>query len=215
MSGNLTRTLCFACLSVLAGCAPRAVLAQANPDSVHHGNDCRLAAQVISTGHPAHRAEWALAKIQNCRDGGHTLAQAISARRSSSDVEALDAVTRPAIRLRDGEVFSASLEIAGDRGASPQARVFAIRTLMWAMFPGGGIEYSDLADLVQGRQRSCFGHGPSTETEITQGTPLPRDYVDRAKALARRLNEDETEVHSVRRAAVCLALVQPWSKLPD
>jgi hypothetical protein len=205
----------LAAIALLAACAPPAVLAQADPDSVHHQNDCRFAAQVVATGQPAARREWALSIIETCRAGGAALAQAIRTSRSSTDVGYLDTLTRPAIRLRDGDVFAASMEIAGDPSASTPARVFAIRTLMWAMFPGGGIAYEDLADMVQGRQRSCFGHGPSTHTDVVQGTPLPGDYVARAKALANRLNADGSEARAVRRAAVCLTLLEPWSGLPN
>jgi hypothetical protein len=198
-------------LLTLAACAPRAVLAQDRPDSVHHRNDCRLAAQVISTGQPLPRREWALAVIQGCREGGPALARAMRESRLSSDTAYLNALTWPAIRLRDGEIFQAAMQVAADRGASTQARVFAIRTLMWSMYPGGGIDYADLADLVQGRPRSCFGHGPSTHTSVTQGAALPVDFVARAKELAKTLDHDPTEPLPVRRAAVCLTLVRPWS----
>jgi len=213
MNMLFTTILRCAPLLVLAACAPRLVAAQERPDSVHHRNDCRLAAQVISTGRPLPRREWALEVIQNCREGGSALAGAMRESRLSSDTAHLNALTWPAIRLRDGEIFQAAMQIAADRGASTQARVFAIRTLMWSMYPGGGLEYADLADLVQGRPRNCFGHGPSTHTIVTQGTPLPADYVARAKALARALDHDATETLAVRRAAVCLSLVRPWSGL--
>lgn len=209
----LAMILRYAPLLVLAACAPRMVLAQDRPDSVHHRNDCRLAAQVISTGQPLPRREWALAVIQGCREGGPALARAMQESRLSSDTAYLNSLTWPAIRLRDGEIFQAAMQVAADRGASTQARVFAIRTLMWSMYPGGGLDYADLADLVQGRPRSCFGPGPSTHTSVTQGTALPADFVARAKALAKTLDHDATEALAVRRAAVCLTLLRPWSGL--
>jgi hypothetical protein len=195
----------------LAACAPTFAVAQAEPDTVHLRSNCRLAAQVISTGHPAPRREWALGIIPRCRDGGPALAQALRAHRTSTSVESLNSLTWPTIRLRDGQVFSVAMEIAADRSASTPARVFAIRTLMWAMSPGGGIDYAELIAPPE-RQRSC-GYGPSTHTAVTQGAPLPADYVARSKALANNLVRDSTEEFSVRRAAVCLAYLQPWAGL--
>jgi hypothetical protein len=183
-------------------------------DSVDLRNRCRLAVQTIATTHPAPHSGWAVQFIQNCPEGGRVLANAFREARSSRDTALLDAITRPAIRLRDGGLFSAALEIAGDRGASPEARVYAIRTLMWAMYPGGAIHYADLADVIPNHQRSCFGAGPSTHTVVTPGeTAMPADYVTQAKTLARRINADAAEPHRVRRAAVCLMLVQPWPGL--
>jgi hypothetical protein len=155
--------------------------------------------------------DWAFAVIRTCRDGGAALAQAIRANRTSGDTAFLNALTEPAIQLRDGDVYTAAMEVAADRGASREARVFAIRTIIWSMYPGGGIDYSALSDGSQG----CLGQGPSTHTEVTQGTSLPSDYVARAKSLARTLTEDGMEPAAVRRAASCLRIVRPWPYLPS
>ena len=203
-------------LSVLliSALAPPLAAQSEQPDSIHWRNQCRLAAQTIASTHPAPHAGWAITVIQNCPEGGHVLADALREVRTSRDTALIDAITRPAIKLRDGELFGVALDIAGDRIASIEARIFSIRTLMWAMYPGGALEYDDLADLRPSGQRSCFGAGPSTHTIITRGaTPLPPDYVARAKAVAQRLNEDAGEPRPVRRAAVCLLLLEPWPAL--
>jgi hypothetical protein len=198
-------------MAMLSACASSSILAQAEPDSVHRRNECRLAAQVISTGNPAPRKDWALAVIRTCREGGAALARAISRARTNPDTAALNALTAPTVQLRDGAVFATALEIAGDRSASVEARVFAIRTLIWSMYPGGGINYPDLS----GGSHRCLGYGPSLHTEVTQGAALPRDYVARAKSLARTLTENVTEAVPVRRAASCLGIVNPWPRLPS
>lgn len=205
----------IALCALLVAVAHSSLSAQdAHTDSIHHRNDCRLAAQSIAAHHPAPKEGWAMEIIQNCAEGGPVLARALKEAQSSTDTALLNAITRPAIQLRDGDVYTAALDVAGNRGATIQARVFAIRTLMWAMYPGGSLDYDDLADLVQGRTRSCFGAGPSTHTFVTHGeTPLPADYVDRAKMLAQRINTDAGEPREVRRAAACLYLLQPWPGL--
>jgi hypothetical protein len=194
---------------LLAGaCAPRSTLAQARPDSVHHRNDCRLAAQVVTAGHPRPRLAWATNIMRTCRDGGGPIAQAFSANRHSTDTTYLNALTHPAIALRDGRLFETAIAIASDRRASLQARVYAIRTLIWSMYPGGGIGYTDLVD-TPGRERNCGG-GPSTHTVVTFGSPMPANYVDRARSVANHLMSDTTEPFALRRAAVCLAGVRPY-----
>jgi hypothetical protein len=193
--------------------APRISTAQASPDSVHHRNDCRLAAQVVASGHPATKRQWAFGTIARCAGAGPVLAQAIRAHRASVNVVDLDSLTQPTFRLRDADVLRAAMEIAGDRGASSPARVFAIRTLIWSMYPAGGVTYEDLADVVTGRDRNCYGYGPSTHPLITQGTALPPDYITRAKELANTVLHDSTEARPVLRAAACLFLIRPWPGL--
>src|SRR5690349_17810761 len=37
-----------------------------DPDDVHHRNDCRLALQIVETGHPAPHREWAYSLLPRC-----------------------------------------------------------------------------------------------------------------------------------------------------
>jgi hypothetical protein len=109
---------------------------QSNSHSSEHRNDCRLAEQVLATGRPPTRKEWALGVVWNCRDAGPTLAAALTAAGASTDTAYLNPLTAPFIQLRDGYVVTAALALAGDRYASLTARVVAIRTLMYAVRPG-------------------------------------------------------------------------------
>jgi hypothetical protein len=169
------------------------------PDSVQHRNNCRLARQVIASGHPSPREEWALGVVWNCADAGPTLAAALSAARASTDTAYLNALTAPFIQLRDGTVFSAALSIAGDRAASVPARVAAVRTLMYAVRPGG---YVDPAALPAADTRYCFGI-PTPHSRIVNGASLPADYVAQVRALAHRIQNDPGESAGMRRAANC------------
>lgn len=194
------RAVAFAAgLVMVAACAPAVMTAQANPDSIHHRNDCRLAEQVLSTGHPAPREEWALGVIWNCPDAGATLAAALTAARTSADTAYLNALTAPFIQLRDGQVFAAALTVAGDRGASLPARVAAIRTLMYAVRPGG---YVDPAALPNPRTVNCFGM-PSPHSEVLNGAPLPSDYLAQVHALMSQIQSDTSEAEGIRHAANC------------
>ena len=180
-------------------CAPATVTAQADPDSVQHRNNCRLAEQVLSTGHPAPREQWALEVIWNCPEVAGTLAHSLSAARASTDTAYLNALTAPFIRIRDGEVFSAAAALAQDRSASVPARVAAIRTLMFAVRPGGVV---DFAWLMNPNTVQCF-LPRGLHAEILNGAPLPNDYLAQVRSLASRIQSDATEPQIVRSAANC------------
>src|ERR1044071_7803060 len=121
-----------------ASCA----LAQADPDSVKRRNDCRLAGQVLSTGHPATHYEWALEKAWHCPDAAAGIASRLRASAASRDTAVLEALTRPTQRLRDGQIFAIALAIVGHNAASLEARVYAARTLLYALRPDSGIEHN-------------------------------------------------------------------------
>lgn len=132
--------------TLVATLLPLMASGQANPDSVKNRNDCRLAVQVVTTGHPAVKTDWAMAFVRDCPDLPSALARSIRELRSSRDTGVLDRLTAPADWLRDGSVYGAAYEVLQDRMASPEARVFAIRVLMWAYLPGLELNYSHLVD---------------------------------------------------------------------
>jgi hypothetical protein len=183
----------------IAACTPAAVTGQANPDSVRHRNYCRLAEQVLSSGHPAPHEGWALGVIWNCPEAGPTLAAALTAATVSTDTVYLNALTAPFIQIRDGHVFAAGLAVAGNRGASLPARAAGIRTVMYAVQPGG---YVDPDALPNPRSINCFGT-PSPHSQVLTGAPLPSDYLEQARALMSRITADQSEAEGIRRAARC------------
>lgn len=199
----MLRTTTFALLAALL---PAHCLGQTNPDSVKHRNDCRLAAQVLATGNPAPRYQWALEMAWNCAEAAPMIAQRLEALANSLDTAALNALTAPTIKLRDGRIFAAALRVAGSKTATPEARAFAVRTLIYAMRPGGGITYAALINPDAG----CFGGGPSPHQSITPGAPLPADYVQQVNALGRRLARDTTEPESIRRIGFCAAAAREF-----
>lgn len=207
MSAHLLRILSFVVLLV-----PASLHAQANPDTVKHRNDCRLAAQVLTTGQPAVKRAWAITQARTCAGVADQLANALRGSRVSTDTVRLSALTAPADWLRDGRLFSAAYDIVRDRTASVQARVFATRVLMWAFAPGDEIDYRHLVDLNGDGQWSCGGTGASWHGEITRGTPLPSNWAAQANALGRSIAHDRDEPSAVRQAAVCLALVIPQTE---
>jgi hypothetical protein len=188
---------------------PLELQGQADPDSIKHRNDCRLAAQTVTTGRPANKLEWALHTIRRCPIAADDLARALSEARGSADTVLLKRLTAPTDWLIDGRIVETAVAILQDRGTSPQARVFAVRPLIWSLTPGGELEYGHLVDLDGDGRRSCGGRGPSFHGRVTAGEPLPAEWVERLRGVALTIHGDANEPTAVRQAVGCLLLTRP------
>lgn len=198
----LTAVLLIACARVHA---------QTDPDSVYAPSACRLARQVLETGEPARHTAWALRQIGACGPATHgaTLADAVRRLRAETDTAQLREFWRASRYLRDGELFRASLDVAGNRGASPQARVFALLSLLHTVRVGRSADYRHMVGGFEedsGLRRvrgGCARIFVSDDVRIV-GSPLPADYGERVRTLAQRLRKDVTEPLDVQTAASCL-----------
>lgn len=188
---------------------PSLLGAQTNPAVVKHRNDCRLAKQVLETGHPAPHRDWALQRIDGCDPNlaGEALASAMRRLRTSSDHVVLAQLARRARPIHDASFFAAALEIAGDRGASIPARVAAFRALMWFQEPNRVLTDSefyvsfDVDDLQVAINRCQFNR--VLHSEPREGSPLPADFREQINTLASRVFNDRSEPVLVRAAALC------------
>lgn len=196
----------FLALLVIASCmAPLGAHAQPAADAARHQNDCRIAVQVVTTGQPQARQEWALSKIRSCgADAGRALASIIPRLREVPDTARLNRYFSATREVYDGQIFDAAFAIAGDRTASTPARVFALRSLIWSGNPGRLLSYTDLAGDASGRTH-CAG-GFTSHVSLTAGAPLPAGYDARVRELAARLARDSSVPVEVRRAAQCAKL---------
>jgi hypothetical protein len=209
---DMRRLLLTAVVAVLF---PLAASAQANPDSVRFRNDCRLAMQVVTTGHPAMKIDWAMAFVRECPGLAGNLARALREARTSRDTAELNRLTTPADWLRDGALFSTARELLADETASPEARVFAVRVLMWAYVPGMEIDYQNLVDTDGDGIPTCSGLGPGLHGELQRGAPLPGDWIAQGQALGRAVALDTGGDARVRQAARCLAVIIPFPQVRD
>jgi hypothetical protein len=202
-----TAVECTIVVVLLALCASPSE-AQESRD-VHIRNDCQLAAQIVVTGQPAGKSEWAMLVVRDCPGAASALARSFSEARGSADTTLLKRLTAPTDWLVDGRIVATALSIFQDRGASPQARVYAVRTLIWSLAPGDEIEYGHLVDVDRNGVWSCGGRGASFHGQVTQGDRLPRGWPARVDAVARAIHGDSSEPPSVRQAAACLVLTHP------
>ena len=181
--------------------------AQANPGSIQHRNDCRLAAQVVSTGQPASKTEFGFFMIGNCgNEGIQAFAGGIVNMKSSVDTVFLAYLSQQARYYRDGGIFAAALSVAGDPTASEPARVYALLTMQGIIRTRSANTYAEAtSDIDVNGSPKCtrltidYSHQP-----VRPGvTPLPADYEEQARALAYRLQADASAPPLVRAAAHC------------
>lgn len=175
--------------------------AQANPDSVKVRNDCRLAAQTLSTGHPAPKVQWAWDMIYTCPEVGSAAAAGLRRLRADADTGNFSPVTRIAFSVRDGDLFTAALDVAGDRGASAVAREASFFVLITQLTVD---RYVDFNDISQASTSLCpLGSIDDRGAPMTL-TPLPADAAARATAVASSVAESSQEPEAVRIAADCI-----------
>jgi hypothetical protein len=116
---------------------------------VHTRNDCRLAAQVIRTAHPAPHAEWAYGAIQQCDETG--VAVLIEQWRTVSD--SLEAVylAWASSGFPKRAVFDVISEVVLSSTASEEARLRGMSLLARFAEPNGFLSLTELRRPVDGR----------------------------------------------------------------
>lgn len=183
--------------------------AQANPDSVKHQNECRLAEQVMTTGHPEPHRAWARGYIGFCgaETWGRAAAAAVRRSRTSQDRRTLEAEWASAHLLRDSVLFGAAMEIAGDASSSIAARIFAVRYLIRLIDPNPVVTYDLMVrglDAKGRRTSPCYERTVAGRLAEYPGVPLPADLRGRIAALLGRVYFDPAQPAEMRSAALCL-----------
>lgn len=170
---------------------------------------CPAAIEILATGRSTRyrevttmpdssRESWARSAVRWCGpDGERAVAAAMQRMSRSTDRVRLSDLTAATRELRGPTVFTAAQAIAGDRSASPDARVLALRSLTWAVRPQLSIEYENYAGRPgSGCTRAV---GPVTNSVSDTSAATVRSVVD----LARRLMENSATPPVVRHAAMC------------
>lgn len=183
--------------------------AQENPDLVKHRNECRLAEQIMTTGHPEPHRQWARGYIAFCggESWGRAAAAAVLRSRMSPDRSSLQAEWARVHLLRDSTLFAAALNVAGDVTASVPARVLAIRYLLGLIEPNRVITYQLMVEELdaRGRRRGpCFERLAAGRQAEYRGVPLPAGHRERVVALLRQISSHPAQPAPVRSAALCL-----------
>lgn len=175
--------------------------AQVSTDSVHLRNDCRLAAQILQSGEPANKREWALGFVPNCGASGvAAIAEKWRANENSNDSSLLVELRVAAFHLSDRTLFETFLGTAGSSSASSQARIESWRYLLRFSNPGLYLPDEQLAITPVDRLCSVAYFSVGNPVVIT---PLPADFQDQVDAVAIRVAVEMGDVR-VRRFASCV-----------
>lgn len=191
-------------LALVLLAAPRPALAQAATIS----HSCATAELAVVRGHPAKGQDDAYRTLQSCpSESARLFAGLFIQLRGSNDTSAFRWLVHHATYWRDGDIFASALTVAGDSGATALARAYSLVALD-RLFDRGdyhpvlhaGPRLHDSAIRTAG----CHVVSESDETQMVGVRPLPDDALDRLKALARRLADDESAPPLVRRTAACM-----------
>lgn len=166
-----------------------------------HRADCRLAHQVLTTGEPARKTDWAISKASSCRElGGEAIATALFDRSGAGTrTRELERLVIATDLLIDERILQAALEIAQDPSAGEVARVQAIRIAHFQV--DAFIRLASYDEYVRAGEtvRGVF-HTP-VSGKPTAGKPLPSDATESTLSVLRAIRADPSTPDVVRRAA--------------
>lgn len=122
--------------------APAAGQRDARDLQVKHRNDCRLAAQVLTTGHPHTKRAWALQQISGCEGEGPAALATVW--QTLTDGSEIDALVTSSLRLKDVRLYQQLRATATDRSRPAAVRAAAMLVLTRYTDPHNAIWLTDL-----------------------------------------------------------------------
>ena len=176
-------------------------------------SSCDSAATIVAAGHPSEANAWSYSAIRSCRNvGGVAFATGLVRYKTETDIAALEAFMSQLDNWTDAYVFDAVVGLATDTTATAQARVFAVRHLMYVLQPILLYTYAGLTrkadttqtpDMMTWQEVGCTGNLISAPHGAIRGVPLPVDYQQRIRATLSSLATSSTTPIVVRYAAKC------------
>jgi hypothetical protein len=162
------RILLLVALLVLTAAAPAAAQADRAAEA-HKRNDCRLAGQVLASGQPHPRYEWARAAIVDCEEEGpvYFAAQWDTA---PADSSALRQMIAGSSRVRDARVYASLRQTATDASRPSVVRVAAMIALAEYVDPHISIDLSELRVPEGPIARIRFRGGSAVDVVQVPGT---------------------------------------------
>lgn len=143
MNRELKRRLALAAALPVLAAVPATAQQTGRPDEVHHRNECRLAAQVLTTGNPASKREWARGYITSCVEEAPEFLAAEWAR-VGSDSAALRYLIFDSGRIRDERLYSQLRTVISDESRPDPVRIGAMIVLARYVDPHNSVWFSDL-----------------------------------------------------------------------
>lgn len=158
--------------------------------------ECRLAHQVLTTGQPSVKREWAVGKIGACRDlGGEAIAAELDRLRSAEErTDRLERIVWVTNRFVDRAIARTALNVATDPGAGDVARVQAIRVLSFQVAPATNASYEGFVQPGGAMFIRATG-------SVVVGTALTPETCARIRSELSEIHDDASAPESVRIAA--------------
>lgn len=162
--------------------------AQTERQDPHLRNDCRLAAQVLDTGHPDPHYEWALEFIAKCEETGGPVLAGLW-RRPSADSADLNRLFLSSYRLRDSRITAAVIDAVSDPALPQLMRLNAIRVMAGHAAPEFLLSIADLLRQESDSVRYLF---PSVDhiTVRNGGSPVGTSTIRTIVAALEVLKQD-------------------------
>lgn len=205
-SATIHRTLlAFAGLLCLTA-SPAAGQSNEQAAEAHHRNDCRLAAQVLRTGHPAPKRAWAQEYISMCAEEGPAVL-ADQWRMVSDDSVAVTALVIGSPRIRDARIYNALRSVVDDPNRPDRVRVGAMLVLAQYVDPHNGMGFQDVRP-PNGTVRyiPLVINWVTHATQVPGSEPLPGAVGQEVLTALRRLaDRRDSESRTVWYAAAVLA----------
>lgn len=165
-------------------------------EDVHLRNDCRLSVQVLTTGQPASKHEWALATIGRCDESGPPVLARMW-REAAGDTASLGHMIYRSVSMRDRRVYDVVSAIARDRSVPELKRAAGLHLLgRWAR-PGFSLQYRQFfvpgyepAERYGGRSAVTLRY-IDHDTQDEGAEPLPATIKADVVRLAREISAND------------------------
>jgi hypothetical protein len=225
-NGDASASLSTLGLVALLACAarqPSAASPYADPE-----RDCQSTQTLLAPGRgPTPQMAPALWRVRACpARAGELLAHALESTRLVSDSGQLEAATWLTQYVHDARILSSGIAVAADTAATPEARVAALRVLLWAKAPGHLVSLQAMSSGPQCIPPMCrssyTGHfyngGPTMVDTVVWpvvGIPMPPGYTSRIDSVAREIASSPSTPGLVRAAARVVIDFPPDRELKD
>jgi len=191
MTELITR-LCTAAVLLFGAVAPLQGQGSETAAAARYRNNCRLAAQVLRTGEPHGRRDWAVGYIAGCGDEGPVVLGE-QWRTAAFEGEFLDALVRSSMRIRDARLYEQLRATAADRTRPAPARVGAMLVLARYVDPGSALWLSDLIPPDSIRHIRLVGASTTATWQRTGAQPLTTRVAPAVLALLENIAAARTE----------------------
>lgn len=183
------------CALLVTAAVPRQAAAQ---QDVHLRNDCRLAGQILRTGHPAPHREWAWSVIPTCADSAGPVLAAVWNQRTQPHLAQLWGASH---RVADARLSRAVMDALRDASRSRAERITAARVLATHAAPNLVVLESDLATIIGDSTRAAYisvDHSPVEQVAVPVTPEIVREIRETLDLVARQ--DGDRELQQVARA---------------